>query len=160
MSRAPFQVLVFPYRFTPDRAIEYAVFKRADAGYWQGIAGGGEDQETPLEAARREAREEAGIPSESLFLRLDSLATIPVDQVAGFLWGDDVLVVPEHCLGVEVENRELSLSREHTEYSWRDYDSALALLKWESNKSALWELDQRLRGKTARKGKRPPPVSR
>jgi hypothetical protein len=27
---------------------EFAVFKRADADFWQGIAGGGEDNETPM----------------------------------------------------------------------------------------------------------------
>ena len=31
-------------------------------GNWQAIAGGGEGQETPLEAARREVQEEGGIP--------------------------------------------------------------------------------------------------
>ena len=30
MTTAPFQVLVFPYRFTPSTGFEYAVFKRAD----------------------------------------------------------------------------------------------------------------------------------
>jgi ADP-ribose pyrophosphatase YjhB (NUDIX family) len=37
----------------------YAVFKRTDGGCWQGIAGGGEKGETPLQAAQREALEEA-----------------------------------------------------------------------------------------------------
>ena len=61
MARAPFQVLVFPYRYTPEEEIEYAVFFRISpryGGVWQAIAGGGEDDETPLEAAKREAFEE------------------------------------------------------------------------------------------------------
>ena len=62
MARAPFEVLVYPYRGLPDGRFVYALFRRADAGFWQGIAGGGEDGETPLEAVRREAYEEAGIP--------------------------------------------------------------------------------------------------
>ena len=40
MTRSPFQVLVFPYRFPPGGGVEYAVFKRADLGFWQGISGG------------------------------------------------------------------------------------------------------------------------
>jgi dATP pyrophosphohydrolase len=52
-------VLVFPYRVAPDRTIEVAVFQRANGGYWQGIAGGGDEGETPERAARREASEEA-----------------------------------------------------------------------------------------------------
>ncbi|MCQ6568992.1 NUDIX pyrophosphatase, partial [Bacillus mycoides] len=40
--RAPYQVLIFPYIKTDD-SIQYAIFNRSDYGYWQGIAGGGED---------------------------------------------------------------------------------------------------------------------
>ncbi len=145
MTRAPFNVLVFPYRVTAEGEIEYAVFRRADAGWWQAIAGGGENKETPLEAARREAHEEAGISPELPFLALDSVSTIPVEHVRGFLWGYDVLVIPQHCFGVDVRHRRLSLSQEHTEFRWTDYDSALHLLKWDSNRNALWELNLRLK---------------
>src|SRR5882672_8901989 len=61
MGRAPFQVLVFPFRRVQAGRLEYAIFRRADIDAWQGIAGGGEDDETLIEAAIREAREEAGI---------------------------------------------------------------------------------------------------
>ncbi len=55
--RAPYQVLIFPYIKTDD-SIQYAIFNRSDYGYWQGIAGGGEDGEIPIESAKREAFEE------------------------------------------------------------------------------------------------------
>jgi hypothetical protein len=51
MARAPFQVLVYPYRKNSNEQIEYALMKRSNEGFWQGIAGGGEDNEKPLEAA-------------------------------------------------------------------------------------------------------------
>jgi len=143
MARAPFQVLVLPYWFTRD-GIEHAVFRRSDSDYWQFIAGGGEDDEAPLEAARREAFEEAGLPVESEFLALDSRNTVPVVGVCGFQWGPDVLVVPEHCFGVRVDDEELSISHEHTECRWVDYDTAIDLLHWDSNRNALWELNHRL----------------
>ena len=60
VTRAPFQVLVLPYRFRPSTGLEYAVFRRADLGFWQAISGGGEGAETPLEAAKREALEDVG----------------------------------------------------------------------------------------------------
>ena len=53
--RAPFQILVIPFRRTAA-GLEFAVLRRSDADYWQFVAGGGEDDETPLQAARREAR--------------------------------------------------------------------------------------------------------
>ena len=65
MARAPFQVLVYPYRKIDDNEYEYALLKRSDAGWWQAIAGGGEDDETPIETAKREAYEEAGILTDS-----------------------------------------------------------------------------------------------
>ena len=48
--RAPFQILAIPYRIV-DGTPMYCVFHRADHDQWQFIAGGGEDNETPLAAA-------------------------------------------------------------------------------------------------------------
>lgn len=59
MSRAPFQILVFLRRVINDE-IEYLLLRRADSGVWQGIAGGGEDDEGPEDAATRETLEETG----------------------------------------------------------------------------------------------------
>ena len=41
MPRAPFQVLVFPYRKNFQNQFEFALLLRADEDFWQGIAGGG-----------------------------------------------------------------------------------------------------------------------
>ena len=149
MSRAPFQVLVFPYRIMPNNGVLYAVFRGelSTGAYWQGIAGGGENGESPLEAAKREAFEETGIKPHSEYIELDSYAMIPVVNVCGFRWGKDVLVIPEYCFGVRVEDYHLQLSSEHTEFKWLDYESAGKILSWDSNKNALWELDYRVRCK-------------
>ena len=144
MARAPFQVLVLPYMITYDNRILYALFKRADADYWQGIAGGGEDSESPLEAAKREAFEEAGIGSDCEFIQLDSFSSIPVVGISGFLWGEDVLVVPQYTFGVRVDCEQMELSSEHSDCKWVDYDAATEMLHWDSNKNALWELNHRL----------------
>jgi dihydroneopterin triphosphate diphosphatase len=61
MARAPFNVLVIPYRRVAGAICEYAVFRRAGSLTRQFIAGGGENDEKPMVAARREALEEAGI---------------------------------------------------------------------------------------------------
>ena len=151
MARAPFQVLVYPYRKVHDDALEYAVLKRSDAGYWQAIAGGGEDGETPLEAAKRETYEEAGIPTNSDFLQLDTVEPVPVTEFTdSYLWGDNVYVIPQYCFGVLVKDRQIVLSAEHTEYAWLTYEAAYNLVKYDGNKTALWELDKRLRGRGPR----------
>jgi len=145
MSRAPFQILVIHfYRGEPGKA-EYAVFRRSDAGYWQGIAGGGEGKETPLQAARRESQEEAGIPEDAQFITLDTVCSVSVDNFAdGTLWDKDILVIPEYFFGVEMGSKEITISAEHLEYRWVEYEEALSMLKWDSNKTALWELNRRL----------------
>ncbi|MFC1586692.1 NUDIX pyrophosphatase [Planctomycetota bacterium] len=145
MPRAAYQVLVFPFFINDDETIDYALFRRKDADYWQGIAGGGETGEAVLESAKRETYEESGIAPESKFIVLDSVASVPVTAFADHaLWGKDTLVIPEYSFGVAASDKNLSLSAEHTEYIWMDYENAVTMLKWDSNKTCLWELHQRL----------------
>jgi dATP pyrophosphohydrolase len=113
--------------------------------FWQAIAGGGEGVETPVEAAKREAWEEAGTTPDHPFMALDSHATVPAVHFAAFRGREDVFVIPEHCFAVEVAGDALRLSGEHAEYAWLSYPEADAILRWDSNKNTLWELDRRLR---------------
>ena len=147
LARAPFNVLIFPYINTGNNEFEYALLKRADMGFWQEISGGGEDGETPLEAARRETYEETGIPRDSEFIQLDTVFPVPVTEFAvGNLWGNNVYVIPQYTFGVRVNNRQIKLSHEHTEYKWLKYEQAYDMVKFDGNKIALWELDRKLRG--------------
>ena len=149
MSRAPFQVLVLPFRHSQDGYLEYAIFRRRDGEYWQFIAGGGENNEKPLESAQREALEEAGISPESDYIVLDSCNTVPVEGVTGeFTWGKNVYVIPEYTFGVKLDSGVIKLSKEHTEYRWVSYQDALTMLKWDSNRNALWELNARITEQT------------
>ena len=151
MARAPFQVLVYPYRTINNEQIRYALLKRADAGWWQGIAGGGEDKETPLEAARREAYEEAGIPAACTFMELDSMESVPVKEFRNsHLWGEDVYVIPQYSFGVAAQDVQIVISHEHTEYGWFPYEEACKLIKYDGSRTALWELDKRLKGRGPR----------
>jgi dATP pyrophosphohydrolase len=146
-GRAPFQVHVLPWRHSGEGRLEYALFRRVKGRFWQGIAGGGEDDETPVEAALREAHEEAGLLNEpGDLLPLDSMATIPVVGIMGSLyWGPDVLVVPEHSFGLRCTAERCLLSDEHDTYRWFSFQDASRRLRWDSNRNALWELDHRLR---------------
>jgi dATP pyrophosphohydrolase len=125
---------------------EFAVLKRSDAKCWQFVAGGGEDAESPLEAATRETREEIGFPTDGHLFQLDSMATVPKDCFAAAeAWGPDIHVIPEYCFAVDVGDHRLVLSDEHAELRWASYDQAYRLLKWDSNRNALWELNERLK---------------
>ena len=41
-------------------------------------------------------------------------------------------------------NVEITISHEHTEYQWLEFGSATKILKYDNNRNALWELDERL----------------
>jgi len=143
--RAPFQILVIPFRRKAAN-LQFAVFKRRDAEYWQFVAGGGEDDETPIQAAQRETEEEIGISGE--LIPLDSMCTVPKNCFGETdLWGEDVFVIPEHCFAIDAENCHISLSEEHTKFWWVLFEQAYTMLKWDSNRNALWELNERLKHK-------------
>ncbi len=140
-------MLVFPFRYDEERGVEYAIFQRAPSsgGFWQGIAGGGIFGETPVITARRESFEEARIPQNSNYIVLDSIASIPVLGVCdSFRWGSEILVIPEHAFGVDATDHEVVISKEHIDFRWLNFDKAHDILKYDSNKVALWELNQRL----------------
>lgn len=143
LTRAPFQILVLPYR--RSAGLEVAAFHRVDYDAWQFISGGGEDTETPEAAARREGFEEAGVPTTLAYERLDSMAMLPASWFAAWAeWPNAVRVVPEHTFAVDVGDRAIAISDEHLEVRWLHYDDAIALLRFDSNKIALWELHERL----------------
>ena len=136
---------MIPYWLSEARGLKYAAFFRSESPrYWQWIAGGGRSPETPLQAAQRESNEEAGISTSSKFTALESKASIPVVNFEETGWPDDLDVVPEHSFAVEVQDPVLTLSEEHVEYRWLNYEEAMGLLKWDSNRTALWELQRRL----------------
>lgn len=146
MARTRYQVLVIPYCIEDGHA-RFCVFKRSDLDFWQFIAGGGEDEDASiLESAKRETFEEAGIPCTCSYSPLDTCCSIPASCFtdAEAMWGKECFVVPEYAFAVRVENTSLQLSREHTEYEWAEYARAHAMVQYDSNRTALWELNRRI----------------
>ena len=143
--RAPFQILAVPHRFIKGELC-FCVFRRADSDIWQFIAGGGENNEKPMDAALREIKEETGVTAEKL-TELKSVAFVPAEVVAKNLrahWDKNIFVIPEYSFAFEC-NADPTLSREHCECKWLPYDEARKLLKWDSNKVAMYEMMCRLR---------------
>lgn len=144
--RAPIQVLVILYKKKKDEIL-FCVGLRSSKNIWQFVAGGAEDKETPIEAAIRELSEETGINiKEEDLIVLDSKTTIPVVNVTGtYTWGKDVFVIPEYAFAVDATSFQIKLSNEHTEFKWLEYNKAMDILTYDSNKSALWELNEKLK---------------
>ena len=144
--RQPHQILAFPYIKNEQGEYLYGIFCRVGKiERWQGIAGGVEENETFLEACKREANEEANISYDAPVIELKSTCTLPVISVTkDFIWGEDVYLIYEHCFGIDATGEEIVLSDEHTKFEWLTYEEAKNRLKWDSNKNALWELNWKL----------------
>lgn len=144
MARSPYNVHVFLYRLIENGDREYGIFHRSDDSKWQGICGGGEEGETILESALREAYEEAGLPQCTPLYKLDSVSYIPATEFkASEHWGKAVVVIPMYYFGALYDG-EITLSREHSEYKWCNFNEAHNLIYWHDQKNALWELNERL----------------
>ena len=78
---------------------------------------------------------------------LDTQNSIPTYcfKEARKIWGENCLVIPEYTFAVRMDTTILELSQEHTEYEWVDYKTALKKLSYDSNKTALWELDSKIK---------------
>lgn len=138
--REPYQILSIPYRIVDDTPL-FCIFRRTDSNYWQFIAGGGENRETPIEAAIRETIEEIGVEPKNI-KQLTCIAYVPaevIDESRRQNWDKNTVVIPEYSFAFECD-LEPTLSNEHTEYKWLTYDEARKLLKWDSNKVAMYEI--------------------
>ena len=143
--REPYQILAIPYRIVDGTPL-FCIFRRADGSYWQFIAGGGENGETPIEAAKRETIEEIGVEPKDI-KQLTCIAYVPAEVIAESRrqhWDKNTYVIPEYSFAFECDLEPL-LSNEHTEYKWLTYDEARKLLKWDSNKVAMYEINCQLR---------------
>lgn len=144
--RQPVNVLIFPFRITGDGP-QYAIFKRSDDANWQGVCGGVEDNEDLVTAARRETAEEAGVYGLPMY-ELDMVSGVEkVDFVASRHWPEKLYIVRKHFFGMDATRAatQISISGEHHQFRWAGYAEAYAALRYDDDKTALWELDARLR---------------
>ena len=125
------QVDSYIYRNTASGLV-YLMMKRSPGKYyehlWQGVAGKIEKGETAVQTIIRELNEETGMKPKRIFA---------ADHIASFYdaRNDRILMVP--IFGVEVENSEVQLSEEHSDYKWVSFEEALTLLTWKGQKEGL-----------------------
>lgn len=138
--REPYQILSIPYRIVDGTPL-FCIFRRRDSDYWQFIAGGVENGETTIEAAKRETIEESGVEPK-IIKQLTCVAYVPAEVIAESRrqhWDKNTFVIPEYSFAFECDS-EPTLSNEHTKYKWVTYDEGRKLLKWDSNKVAMYEI--------------------
>lgn len=135
---ASFEVLVLPYSVELDGHVSYAVFRGAGRREraWHALAGESIRDESPLEAARREAWRAAEIPADAVYLALQTRTAKDPSEVA--CW------VAAYAFAVRVLQDEVRPRRPGLEHHWVAYEIAEGLLHAQPDRDALWELRQRL----------------
>ena len=125
------QIDSYIYRNT-DAGPVYLMLKRSPGKYyehlWQGVAGKIEKGETAWQAAVRELEEETGKIPKKMFV---------VDHIASFYNANKDYIQMVPIFGIEVDNSEVQISEEHSEYKWVTFEDALALLTWKGQKEGL-----------------------
>lgn len=142
--RQPYQVLIIPY-MKQENNILFAVFHRK-SGFWQFVSGGGEEGETVAATARRELAEETGVQNAKI-VELDAACSVPVNAFSQEITSNwhNIFVVPEYAFAVDLGGVDICLSDEHDKVEFCEYDVALKLLKYDSNKTALFELNEKIK---------------
>lgn len=140
--RLPYQVLIIPYKKSLEE-FKFLILKRSDFGFWQWVSGGGETEDKDIiKTVVRELREEIDVSVDiERVIKLESKNTIFEDNPLKYK-NKDITVIPEYAFGVEIKEDKISISKEHKEYRWVTKKEADKLLKYDSNKTALLELDK------------------
>lgn len=131
------QIEVVPFR-QADQLLEILILFRTEerGGFWQPITGNIMIDEEPVKAAARELMEETSLEANSF-----------VGPVHEFDFFDDNRQQHEVVFGAEILNdQEVKLSQEHTEYRWLTPGEAIEkYLKWPGNKVGVQNLEEHLR---------------
>ena len=112
--------------------LKFLLLKRAKTKMyehlWQGVAGKIEEGETAVQAAVRELREETGFEPVRMFV---------ADHISKFYeaYEDRISLIP--VFGIEVADNRVTLSKEHCEFKWVEFDIACKTLVWKGQKEGI-----------------------
>ncbi len=107
LTRVVPAVAIFVFRHGRLLAMRRSALKDAAPGAWEALSGRIEPGEQPIEAARREAREESGLEVR--------IGDRPVASYIASRNGDPMLVV---AFAASAPAGEVVLSEEHDRYAW------------------------------------------
>ncbi len=144
--RQPTSVLIYVVCCSNDQ-ISYLLLHRNPRpdldlkAFWQGITGGLEENETILQAAKRELSEETGIITEKL-IQNEYEATFKIKEEWMKYYPKGSTVIREYTFIYKVDDYIIpKLSNEHDQYKWVKIDEAISLLNYQSNIEALKSCD-------------------
>lgn len=139
--RIPIQVLVYPVRKSSCNW-EYLMLKRVKSrgGFWQGVTGAPEGNETITEGAARELFEETSFKLNSVdLIKTDISYIIPMEERWVGIYPKGTKEIPEYLfIGIIKQLKSPKIDPiEHEEWKWCSYEEAMNLLSLKDNKKAL-----------------------
>lgn len=141
--KQPVSALVVIY--TPD--LDVLLLERAaHPGFWQSVTGSREDDERPIDTARREVAEETGI--DTRLYRLDDWHTANTFEIFGewrHRYAPGVIHNVEHVFGLQVPQpiAITPAANEHRDWTWMPWRAAAERCFSWTNRDAILSLPHR-----------------
>ena len=118
--------------FQKAKEVEFLLLKRNKnklyEHLWQGVAGKIEKDEKAWETAVRELKEETGLAPKKMFV---------ADHVSRFYEKHKGRMNLVPVFGIEVDSKDVTISDEHIDYKWLDFEEAFDTLIWNGQKKGL-----------------------
>ena len=143
MFKTPISALILIH--TSD--LQVLIMERADkADYWQSVTGSLEAEETPLNAAIREVREETGLDATQYNLQDWKMSNVyEIYEHWRYRYAPGVMHNTEHLFGLELAKPVpiILAPDEHVQYEWVDWrEAAKRVFSW-TNVDAITKLGER-----------------
>lgn len=138
--KRPESVLVVVYTATDEVLL---LLRRQPADFWQSVTGSLEWEETdPLEAARRELREETGLSDDATLIRCQAVNRFPIVPPWRDRYAPDAVENLEYVFRVRLPARlPITLNpAEHGDHVWLPRSTAAARVASWTNRDAILRL--------------------
>ena len=138
MKKIPISILVIIYTKNKDILL---LKKNNDKDMWQSVTGSLNENEEPVEAAKREVFEETGLSTKNL-IDCNKQYIFEIYEMWRHKYEDGVTHNTEHVFLLELENKvDIKIdSNEHTQYEWINRVKAAEKVFSHTNRQAIFDL--------------------